>query len=414
MHNAIVWTDTRNTAIVAKLSKKDPSLGADILKEKTGLPISTYFTGVKLRWLLDNVDAVKKAHDEDRLMFGTIDSWLIWNLTGGLNGGVHVTDPTNASRTMLMNIHKLQWDPELLEFFGVKSNILAKIVSCAEEYGKFADGVLKGYPIAGCLGDQQAALVGQKCFASGEAKNTYGTGCFMLFNTGPDLVMSKNGLLSTVAYQLGPNDKPTYALEGSIAVAGSAVKWVRDNLGLIKDASEIGALAAKVKDTGGVVFVTAFSGLFAPYWKDTARGLLIGLTGYTTKEHICRATLDATCFQTRDILDAMNSDSGKPLKSLKVDGGMTNSDECMQMQADALGIEVDRPEMRESTAFGSAIAAAIAMGVWKLDALGHINTKGRTVFKPKEDAKSREERYKLWKKAVEKSVGWVEEESGQN
>jgi glycerol kinase len=308
---------------------------------------------------------------------------------------------------MLMDIKKLEWSEELLKFFEIKKSALPKICSSSEVYGKIKITGLTGIPIAGDLGDQSAALVGQKCFRRGEAKNTYGTGCFMLFNTGTDPVISKSGLLTTVGYKFG--DKETvYALEGSIAVAGSAIKWARDNLGIIKETPEINDLAEKVKDTGGVYFVTAFSGLFAPYWRDDARGCIVGITQYTTKSHIARATLEATCFQTRAILNAMNNDSGHPLTSLKVDGGMTNSDLCMQIQADILGIEVVRPAMRETTALGAAIAAGLAVGIWKsLSELDHINAKDRTMFSAKISEEESEQKYKEWQKAVERSLDWA-------
>ncbi|CAG8463805.1 2628_t:CDS:2 [Ambispora gerdemannii] len=407
LYNAIVWCDTRTHDLVHQLNKISP-LGADVLKETCGLPITTYFSALKLKWMLDNVPAVKEAYDKDNLLFGTVDSWLIWNLTGGIESGLHLTDVTNASRTMFMDIKTLQWSDKTLEFFGIKRSVLPKIVSSAEIYGKIAgDYPLKGIPIAGNLGDQQAALVGQKCFKRGEAKNTYGTGCFMLFNTGHVPVITKCGLLTTVGYKFG-NQETVYALEGSIAVAGAAVKWVRDNLGIINETPEINDLAVQVEDSGDVYFVTAFSGLFAPYWRDDARGCIVGITQYTKKAHIARATLEASCFQTRAIIDAMNSESGVPLASLKVDGGLSNSDICMQIQADILGIEVNRPAMRETTALGAAIAAGYAVGVWKsLDELKKINAQGHTLFVPKVSVENREARYKQWQKAVEKSLDWV-------
>jgi len=314
--NAIAWPDTRNTSTVRKLASQSDK-GLDALKAKTGLPLSTYFSGTKLAWMFDNVPAVKEAHDNDELLFGTVDSWVLWNLTGGLDGGVHYTDVTNASRTMFMDLKTLDWDKECLEFFGVKRACLPKIVSNAETYGKVTSGAFKGFPICGMIGDQQAALVGNKCVEVGSAKNTYGTGAFMLFNTGNEIVPSTHGLLTTPAYQGGPNAKPVYALEGSIAVAGSSVKWLRDQLSLIDDSAEVGKLASQVKDTGGVYVVPAFSGLFAPYWDDSASGCIIGLTGYTTKQHLCRATLEATCFQTKAILDAMAKDSKKEFAVLR-------------------------------------------------------------------------------------------------
>ncbi|KAF8932407.1 Glycerol kinase, partial [Dissophora ornata] len=369
LHNAIVWSDTRTKDIVRELTESS-ELGADALMQTCGLPITTYFSAVKLRWLLDNSPEVKEAHDNGTLMFGTVDSWLIYNLTGGVNGGVHVTDVTNASRTMLMDIRKLTWSDECLEFFGINREVLPEIKPSSCLFGniKYPQGLedLQGLAIAGCLGDQHAALVGQRCFEVGEAKNTYGTGCFMVFNTGEDIIYSGNGLLTTVGYQF-EGEPAAYALEGSIAVAGSAVKWLRDNMGIIKSAEEISELAAGVNDNGGVVFVTAFSGLFAPYWRPDVRGCILGLSQHTTKHHLARATLEATCFQTCAILKAMNNDSGKPLKTLRVDGGLSNSDICMQLQADILGIEVSRPQMRESTALGAATAAAVHLdiGIWR-------------------------------------------------
>jgi len=410
LYNAIVWPDTRNTGTVRQLAAKSDK-GVDAIKAKTGLPISTYFAGVKLKWMLDNVDAVKEAHDSDDLMFGTVDTWILWSLTGGLNGGLFLTDVTNASRTMFMSLKTLSWDDELLEFFGVKKSCLAEIVSNAEVYGKMSSGALQGVPIAGLIGDQQGALAGQKCLAAGEAKNTYGTGCFMLYHTGKEVVPSNHGLLTTVAYKAGKDATPQYALEGSIAVAGSSIKWTRDNLNLIDEADQIGKFAVQVDDTGGVYFVTGFSGLFAPYWDDTATGMLIGITGYTTKHHIARATLEATCFQTKAILDSMQADSGAKLAVLRVDGGMTNSDPAMQIQADILGIEVERPVMRESTAFGSALMAGHALGLFGWDltnpkSLENVNVQGKTVFKSHIDSDRREKMYKGWNRAVERSKGW--------
>ena len=409
LHNAIVWSDTRTIKTVEKLNRLD---GADKVHEICGLPLSTYFAAVKLTWLLEHVDAVKQAREAGNLCFGTIDSWVLYNLTGAQNGGVHLTDASNASRTMLCNIKTLDYDDFLVkEFWKFEGIHLPKVVSSSEIYCEIPAGPLKGIPVSGILGDQSAALVGQQCFKPGEAKNTYGTGCFLLYNTGEEPVISKNGLLTTVGYKMGPKAKPIYALEGSIAVAGSAIKWTRDQLGLIDDAAEIGKLAAEVKDTGGVVFVTAFSGLFAPYWRDDARGSILGITAYTTKQHIARATIEATCFQTKAILDAMNKDSGKPLASLRVDGGMTNGDVCMQIQADILGLTVERPTMRESTALGSAIAAGIAVGIWKgIDDLKDVNTAGMSEFKPENDEADRVSRFKLWNKGVERAVGWLDVE----
>jgi len=357
---AIAWPDTRTTHTVHQLAKKSEK-GKDAVKEETGLPLSTYFAAVKLRWLLDNVEEVKKAHDEKTMLFGTIDCWILHNLTGR---AVHITDSSNASRTMFMDLQKQTWDPKLLEFFGVDAAILPEIRSSAEVYGEFGAGPLQGVKIAGMAGDQMAALVGNKCLKPGEAKNTYGTGAFLLYNTGTKLVSSQSGLLTTIAFKAGPHAPVHYALEGSIAVAGSATKWIRDSVGIIREASEVGTLAAEVEDTGGVYFVTAFSGLFCPYWDDTAAGTIVGLTAYTDKRHLCRATIEATCYQTAAILKAMEKDSGVKLKNLQVDGGMTNSDEAMQIQADILGIAVERPEMRESTALVSALLAGSALNLF--------------------------------------------------
>jgi glycerol kinase len=405
--NAIVWSDARTTDTVAKLKAKS---GADKIQELCGLPISTYFAGVKLRWLLDHNEEVKNAYDKGNLCFGTVDSWLLWNLTGGLNGGRHITDATNASRSMFMNIRTLEYDPDLLKFFGVEKVILPQIVSSSEVYGRLGSGPFSGVPLSGCLGDQSAALVGQLGFRPGEAKNTYGTGCFLLYNTGEEPIISQNGLLTTIGFKFGKEGKPIYALEGSISVAGSAIKWLRDNIGLIETSEEIGELAAKVEDSAGVVFVTALSGLFAPYWRDDARGTIFGLTQFTKKEHLCRAALEAVCFQSKAILDAMEKDSGKPFKNLKVDGGITNSNVAMQIQADLLGISVERPEMRETTALGAAIAAGFAVGVWKsFDELLEINQENKSVFEPHYSQERREKEMKLWNKAVEKSFGWIEE-----
>ncbi|KNC99544.1 glycerol kinase [Spizellomyces punctatus DAOM BR117] len=406
LHHAVVWLDGRTKDTVAQLVEKSSSKTTSHWHDRCGLPFSTYFSGVKLRWLLDNVEEVRKAHQEGRLAFGTVDSWLIYNLTGGINGGKHVSDVTNASRTMFMNIQTLQWDDEILEFFDVKKEVLPEIVSSAEVYGNIVGGPLAGIPIAGCLGDQQAAVVGQRCFNPGEVKNTYGTGCFMLFNTGEKPVISTHGLLTTVGYKLGKDAPAVYALEGSVAIAGAAIKWLRDNLKMIKEAPEINELAAKVEDTGGVYFVPAFSGLFAPHWRDDARGCIVGLTQFATREHIARATLEAICFQSKEVLDAMNADAGHDLALLKVDGGMTNSELGMQIQADLLGIEVVRPAMRETTALGAALAAGLTVGIWK-DLKDFSAHETPDVFKPTIEAEERSTRYANWKKAVERSLGWV-------
>jgi glycerol kinase len=427
LYNAIVWPDTRTASLVRELKQRK---GADELLELCGLPLSTYPSSVKLLWLYNNVDAVKKAYDERRLSFGTVDTWLIYKLNGGKEAGVHVTDTTNASRTMFMNIHTLQYDDKLLDFFKLdrKNITLPKIVpsSDKEAFGALSAGALQGIKITGCLGDQSAALVGQCGFSPGEAKNTYGTGCFLLYNVGEKPVISKYGLLATVAYDFGQGRKPIYALEGSIAVAGSGVKFLMNNMGFIKHSSKITELAETVKDNGGVVFVTAFSGLFAPYWIDDAKGTLckfifefpfqkyqtdeipVGITAHTQRGHIARATLEATCYQTKAILDAMEKDSGHKLEGLAVDGGMSNSDLCMQTQADIIGIPVDRPVMRETTALGAAIAAGFAVGIWReFDELKEINKEDRTIFKPQIDKAKSDKMFKKWEQAVEMSKGWV-------
>ncbi|KAL2197843.1 glycerol kinase-like protein [Corynascus similis CBS 632.67] len=414
LHNAIVWPDTRTGALVRELKSRDES---DSLKDLCGLPLSTYPSSVKLLWLLQNVEAVKQAYDQGRLAFGTVDSWLIYKLNGGAKAEkpVHVTDSTNASRTMFVNIHTLQYDDKLLGFFGIdKTKVkLPKIVpsSDPECFGKVASGPLINVPIAGCLGDQSSALVGQCGFNPGQAKNTYGTGCFLLYNVGTEPVISKYGLLATVAYDFGGGRKPVYALEGSIAVAGSGVKFLMDNLGFIKNSSEISTLAESVPDNGGVVFVTAFSGLFAPYWIDDAKGTLFGITHHTNKGHIARATLEATCYQTRAILEAMEKDSKHKLESLAVDGGLSNSDLCMQTQADITGIPVDRPRMRETTALGAAIAAGLATGVWReLEDLKQVNRNGRKVFQPQMEKAKADKMFKKWEQAVEMSRGWCQDQ----
>ncbi|KAK4180300.1 FGGY family of carbohydrate kinase [Triangularia setosa] len=413
LYNAIVWPDTRTKDLVRDLKSRDQ---ADTLTDLCGLPLSTYPSSVKLMWLIENVDAVKQAYEEGRLAFGTVDSWLIYKLNGGAKAErpVHVTDSTNASRTMFMNLHTLQYDDNLLKFFGIDRNKihLPKIVPSSDPccFGKVAKGALSGVRIAGCLGDQSSALVGQCGFSPGQAKNTYGTGCFLLYNVGTKPVISKYGLLATVAYDFGGGRKPVYALEGSIAVAGSGVKFLMNNLGFVDKSSAITELAESVEDNGGVVFVTAFSGLFAPYWIDDAKGTLFGITQHTQKGHIARATLEATCFQTKAILDAMEKDSNAKLESLAVDGGLSNSDLCMQTQADITGIPVDRPHMRETTALGAAIAAGLATGVWKeLNDLKDVNQAGRKVFKPKMEGKQAEKLFKKWEQAVEMSRGWVNE-----
>ncbi|KAF7955136.1 uncharacterized protein EAE97_000395 [Botrytis byssoidea] len=416
LYNAVVWPDTRTTALVRELKESE---GADEILQLCGLPLSTYPSSVKLMWMYRNVEAIKNAYDEGRLSFGTVDSWLIYKLNGGKEGGIHVTDTTNASRTMFMNLHTLQYDDKLLNFFQLdrKNVTLPKIVpsSDKEAFGKMAYGALEGTRITGCLGDQSSALVGQCGFKPGHAKNTYGTGCFLLYNVGNKPVVSKYGLLATVAYDFGNGRKPVYALEGSIAVAGSGVKFLMNNLGFIAHSSKITELAETVDDNGGVVFVTAFSGLFAPYWIDDAKGTLFGITQHTQRGHIARATLEATCFQTKAILDAMEKDSGHKLEGLAVDGGMSNSDLCMQTQADVLNIPINRPVMRETTALGAAIAAGFAVGIWKeFDELKEINRDDRTIFEPKIKPAKAARMFKKWGQAVEMSRGWVLQNEDEN
>ncbi|XP_030834151.1 glycerol kinase [Strongylocentrotus purpuratus] len=403
LHPAVLWLDARTATTVDQLVSKTPSQTKEHLQPLCGLPLSTYFSAVKVRWLLDNVPEVKKAVDDGRCMFGTVDSWLTWNLTGGLNGGLHITDVTNASRTMLMNITTLQWDDELCKFFDVPKTILPEIRSSAEIYGSLVDTALKGVPIGGILGDQHAALVGQSCFKKGMAKNTYGTGCFLIYNTGEERVFSKHGLLTTLGYKLGKDAPTIYALEGSVAVTGAAVRWLRDNLGIIKTAAEVETLAKEVDNNGGVYFVPAFSGLYAPYWEADARGTICGLTQFSTKAHIARAVLEAVCYQTRELLDAMDQDSGIPLEKLRVDGGMTQNNLLMQLQADTLNIPVVRPSMPETTALGVAMAAGHAVGVWKIEDASAGNT---DTFTPVIEEDVRESHYAKWKLAVQKSMNW--------
>uniref|UniRef100_F6UEE0 glycerol kinase n=1 Tax=Equus caballus TaxID=9796 RepID=F6UEE0_HORSE len=390
LYNAVVWLDLRTQSTVENLSKKIPG-NNNFVKSKTGLPLSTYFSAVKLRWILDNVRKVQKAVEEGRALFGTVDSWLIWSLTGGVNGGVHCTDVTNASRTMLFNIHSLEWDKELCDFFEIPKDILPKVWSSSEIYGLMKAGALEGVPISGCLGDQSAALVGQMCFQEGQAKNTYGTGCFLLCNTGRKCVFSEHGLLTTVAYKLG-RDKPVcYALE------------------------EIEKLAKEVGTSYGCYFIPAFSGLYAPYWDPSARGLICGLTQFTNKRHIAFAALEAVCFQTREILDAMNRDCGIPLSHLQVDGGLTNNKVLMQLQADILHIPVIKSCMSETTALGAAMAAGAAegVGVWSLEP-EDLSTITIERFEPRIQATESNTRYSTWKKAVMKSMGWATTQSPEN
>ncbi|XP_054147262.1 glycerol kinase isoform X3 [Melozone crissalis] len=389
-----------------------------MLLSKTGLPLSTYFSAVKLRWLLDNVEEIKKAVEDGRAVFGTIDSWLIWSLTGGINGGIHCTDVTNASRTMLFNIHSLEWDPELCKFFEIPMEILPNIRSSSEIYGVMKicpsreSGALTGVPISGCLGDQHAALVGQMCFQDGQAKNTYGTGCFLLCNTGQKCVFSEHGLLTTLAYKMGKDKPAFYALEGSVAIAGAVVRWLRDNLGIANSSLEVEQLAAEVGTSYGCYFVPAFSGLYAPYWEPSARGIICGLTQFTNKNHIAFAALEAVCFQTREILDAMNKDCGIPLSQLQVDGGMTSNKILMQLQSDILCIPVVKPSMAETTALGAAMAAGAAEGVevWSLNP-EDLTAVTWERFEPQINPEESEYRYARWKKAVMKSMGWEASDS---
>ena len=406
IHNAIVWQDTRTDQIVNEFARDG---GQDRLRDKVGLPLATYFSGPKVKWMLENVDGARAKAEAGDLLFGNIDTWCIWNLTGGPSGGVHVTDVSNASRTMLMNLQTLDWDDEILRLMGIPRSMLPQIKASSEVYGK-ATGDLAGIPVAGDLGDQQAALFGQTCFSAGEAKNTYGTGCFMLLNTGTKVVPSKSGLLTTLGYKIG-NQPAVYALEGSIAITGALVQWLRDNIGLIKTAPEIEQLAATVENNGGVYFVPAFSGLFAPYWKNEARGVIAGLTRYVTKGHIARATLEATAWQTREVLDAMNSDSGVDLTALKVDGGMVYNELLMQFQSDVLGVPVIRPKVAETTALGAAYAAGLAVGFWNAVEDLRANWAKDKEWQPKMDAAEREKEYRFWKKAVTRTFDWVEVET---
>jgi glycerol kinase len=403
VYNAIVWQDTRTDAICNELAKEG---GQDRFRAKVGLPLATYFSGPKIKWMLDNVPGVREKAEKGEVLFGTIDTWVIWNLTGGLNGGVHVTDVSNASRTMLMNLETLDWDPDMLQAMGIPGKMLPQIRASSEVYGR-AVGSLAGIPVAGDLGDQQAALFGQTCFSPGEAKNTYGTGCFMLLNTGAKPVHSKNGLLTTLGYKIG-NEPAVYCLEGSIAITGALVQWLRDNLGLIQSSAEVEALARSVEDSGGIYFVPAFSGLYAPYWKSSARGAIVGMTRYVNKGHIARAALEATAYQTREVLDAMNADSGVPLTALKVDGGMVFNDLLMQFQADVLGVPVIRPTVAETTALGAAYAAGLAVGFWsKVEDL-RANWGKDHEWMPTMDETERGKMYKGWKKAVTRTFDWVE------
>ncbi|SFO48761.1 glycerol kinase [Actinomadura madurae] len=407
-YNAIVWQDTRTDRIASALERDEKG---DTIRHNAGLPPATYFSGGKIQWILENVEGVREAAENGDAIFGNTDTWILWNLTGGTDGGVHVTDPTNASRTMLMDLETLGWDDELLSFFGIPRSMLPEIKpsSAPDAYGVTrADGPLGGeVSLTGILGDQQAATVGQVCFAPGEAKNTYGTGNFLLLNTGEELVRSKAGMLTTVCYKFGDN-APVYALEGSIAVTGSAVQWLRDQLGIISGAAQSEALARQVDDNGGVYFVPAFSGLFAPYWRSDARGAIVGLSRFNTNAHLARATLESICYQSRDVVEAMREDSGVSLDVLKVDGGVTANELCMQMQADILAVPVSRPVVAETTALGAAYAAGLAVGFWNTTDELRQNWNEDKRWEPTWSEEQRQHGYAGWKKAVERTYGWVD------
>ena len=406
VYNAIVWQDTRTQSIVDRLADGD----VDRYKSVVGLPLATYFSGTKIVWILENVEGAREKAEAGDLIFGTTDTWVLWNLTGGIDGGVHATDVTNASRTLFMDLETLQWRDDILADFGVPRSMMPEIRSSSEVYGTVeSSSLLRETPVAGILGDQQAATFGQAAFDPGESKNTYGTGNFLIFQTGEEIVHSKNGLLTTLGYKLG--DQPArYALEGSIAVTGSLIQWLRDQLGIISSAPEVEALARTVDDNGGVYFVPAFSGLFAPYWRPDARGAIVGMTRFVNKGHIARAALEATAFQTREVLEAVNADSGVDLTELKVDGGMTANDALMQFQADILGVPVVRPVVAETTALGAAYAAGLAVGFWdNLDDL-RANWQEDKRWEPDMDSAERDRELRLWKKAVTKSMDWVDED----
>jgi glycerol kinase len=398
IYNAIVWQDTRTDLICQELARHG---GQDRLRSKTGLPLSTYFSGPKVKWILDHVPEARKKAENGELLFGNIDTWIIWNLTER-----HITDVTNASRTLLMNLNSLEWDEEILKILEIPKAMLPRICSSSEIYGE-TKGLLRGVPVGGDLGDQQAALFGQTCFNPGEAKNTYGTGCFMLLNMGESPVPSNSGLLTTVGYKIG-HQKAVYALEGSIAIAGALVQWLRDNLGLVSKSADVEALARTVEDNGGIYFVPAFSGLFAPYWKSDARGVIVGLTRFINKGHIARAALEATAYQTREILEAMEMDSGVRLKALKADGGMVFNELLMQFQADILNVPVIRPKVAETTALGAAYAAGLAVDFWKnLDEL-RLNWGKDKEWAPQMEASRRDALMAGWKKAVSRTFDWVD------
>jgi glycerol kinase len=403
LHNALVWMDTRTDDLVREFADDG---GQDRLRAKTGLPLATYFSGLKLRWLLDHVPGARDGAGAGDVLFGTMDAWIAWNLTGGVNGGRHITDVTNASRTQLMNLETLEWDRDILNLFDIPSACLPAIRSSSEEVG-IATGVLAKVPLAGILGDQQAALFGQACLKPGQAKNTYGTGCFMLMNTGEKPYPSKCGLITTLGYKLG-NEPPVYALEGSIAIAGALVQWLRDNLGLVGAASEIEPLARTVADNGGVFIVPAFSGLYAPYWRANARGIVAGLTRFANKGHIARAALEATAFQTREVLDAMTRDSGVHIKELRVDGGMVVNELLMQFQSDILDAPVVRPKVIETTALGAAYAAGLATHYWDSTKDIVANWGADKRWQPSMEPADRDRLFALWNKAVARSFDWIE------
>ena len=407
-YNAIVWQDTRTDRLATALDRDGRG---DVIRHRAGLPPATYFSAGKIQWVLENVEGVRAAAERGDALFGTTDSWLLWHLTGGVRGGVHVTDVTNASRTMLMDLETLDWDDELLSFFGIPRQMLPQIrpSSVSDPYGVTLEGGPAGgaVPLTGALGDQQAAMVGQVCLSAGEAKNTYGTGNFLLLNTGEELVRSSNGLLTTVCYQLD-QAPPVYALEGSIAVTGSAVQWLRDQLGIISGAAESESLARQVPDNGGVYFVPAFSGLFAPYWRSDARGAIVGLSRFNTNAHVARATLEAICYQSRDVAEAMEKDSGVHLEVLKVDGGVTANNLCMQIQADVLGVDVVRPVVAETTALGAAYAAGLGVGFWKDPEDLRQNWHEDRRWSPAISQAQRDEGYAGWTKAVQRTLGWVD------
>lgn len=406
--NAIVWQDTRTKDICDALAL---SGGQDRFRHRTGLPLATYFSGPKVKWMLEHIPGLREAAEKGAAIFGNIDTWLIWWLTGGPRGGAHVTDVTNASRTLLMNLEALDWDDECLDALEIPASMLPRIVASSDPlvWGMTAEDGPFGaqIPVCGDLGDQQAALVGQTCFEVGEAKNTYGTGCFMLLNTGTTPIPSKSGLLTTLGYRFGAQPA-VYALEGSIAITGALVQWLRDNLGLIRQSAEIETLAATVEDNGGIYFVPAFSGLFAPYWRSDARGVIAGMTRYINKGHLARAALEATAYQTREVLDAMYNDSGVALKSLKVDGGMVYNELLMQFQADILGVPVVRPVVSETTALGAAYAAGLAVGYWQGEEDLRLNWQVNKSWQPQMDANTRQSLYQGWLKAVEKTFNWIE------